>query len=170
MASTKGRVYRRVTRAENEAAWKARRYTAAAPGKFRKASKTVSFRQVQQTAHGGKSIEKQIKERRSAPNYLSSVAHQRVLKAQETRARRKEFRQMQEQLSLLPGEAEAEKAVLEKYLKKGGYNSLTDDEKKLFHEMFVRYPEDLLRKWYGSSEASRSLRRAWASYRTTIAA
>ena len=55
---------RRVEKHENEAAWKARRYTTAKPGKFRSNSPTFSRRQVEQQAKlGGVRFETAVRQR-----------------------------------------------------------------------------------------------------------
>ena len=145
--------WRRVTKGENPAAHAAKRYTRAAPGKFRKSSKTISFRQHLQGERGGISIEKQIKQRRATPGYSNEAAK----KSYQTRQRNKDLREyLHKAASLASGDA----ALINKYLKTG-YDGLSSAEQKRFKHLFTAYPENLIRRWLGSDERPATTRRLW---------
>lgn len=145
--------WRRITKGESASAFRARRYTRAAPGKFKAKSKSISFRQFQQKGHGGKTIERQIKERRAEPGYFLTRNAERARKAMETRGRNRELKLLHEEARLNPKDAKLiNKAAA------SGFNALSDAEKQRFKQLFTAYPQDLVRKWLGSNEASRARR------------
>jgi hypothetical protein len=145
---------RRITKAEDPLAYKRRQFTTASPGKFRKSSKRVPYNQVQKLQGGGKSKERQIKERRAQPGYHNPQA----LKAMKTRALRREMNEYRAKYA----EADPrEEKIIKKYLDDpADYENWDDKDKDIFRNLFQRYPDgDIVRKWLGSSEKSRQIRR-----------
>lgn len=155
--------YRRVTRDEDPAAWKARRYTRAAPGKFRKKkSVTISRTQMFRKEHGGKTKEKYYHEQREK---RSSLPQRR---ARLTRARNKELRDLlDEQASLAPRDSR----LIDRYIANGhNFDKLTEKDQTRFRDLFTRYPQDIVRGWLGSSEESRALRMRFGYVPASMAA
>lgn len=142
--------YRRITKAENPRLWKARAYTKAAPGKFRKSTKVYSLRHVVEERAGGIKIEAQVAARKSVRSSL--VAH----KARISRQRNKE---LTEAIGMRERVSAPNQRLIDKYIAGGGhFDRLTLDEQSRFKRLFHAYPEDLVRSWLGSSEESRRLR------------
>lgn len=151
--------YRRVTAGEDAAAHKAKRYTRAAPGKF-KAGATISRREYQELTYGGQKIEAHIRASRKTSMSLSQR------KAIITRARNKELKAIGAlHKKLLPGDS----AFLNKYILEAKnytnghahFANLSASDKKRFRELFMEYPQDLVRSWLGSSEENRAHRMRW---------
>lgn len=144
------RKLRRVLKSEDAAAYKARRYTAAAPGKFRKTSKTISFRDYFKATHEKQNIEEHYAKQSAIRSSLSSY------RSRQTRARNKLLQEYNSHAKIRTQDSR----LIDSYLRKGGWKQLTDEEAEELREMFARYPQDVVRGWLGSAERS-NRRNAW---------
>lgn len=142
--------YRRVSKSENLAAWKARQYVDTKTGE------TLSFRQYKQKQQGGITIEAKIKSDLARRGRTASSKQ-----ALETRRRRKEIDEFQLHKKDRPEHSATEDArTINKY-KKSGFKGLSKREKRAFDILFIAYEPDQVREWLGSDEESRKRRAKW---------
>jgi hypothetical protein len=147
--------FRRVSREENEAAWKARKRTTAAPGKWSVESETITQRQYQETGYGGKRIETHIEEQRP---YRSPQREAQLFRQNQSRKIRQELEQNKR--VDFSGDIFKDRSLINKF-KAEGFDGLSDVEQTAFSQLFKNYNPDLVRKWLGSSQKSRSDRLDW---------
>lgn len=142
--------WRRVTKAEDAAAHKAKRYTRAAPGKFRKSSKTISQNQYEKKRYG-MTRSQRTKDRQTI---VQSIPH---FKGRQTRALTRDLRDMEDKFAELTAKDRTQDAHLILKYKREGWSGLSEAEKLEFKHIWNKYPndKDLLRGWLGSDEKSR---------------